>query len=240
MNKIILVGGSKGGVGKSTITVALVELYIKRNQPFHLVETDTSNPDVYKIYSRMFDEDDNIIKCLNLDEKEGWIDLINFIDATPPEYDVIVNTAARNNQSVREYGGALDEALSELKRSLITFWPINRQKDSIELLKSYMEIMKQSRIFVLLNTYFGAKEKFEIYFDTKLYKEIKEPKGATLVFPDLADRVTDLMSRKRLPLHQLVSEMPLGNRMEYKRWLDECENIFSGILFEEPPKEAKK
>ncbi|MGF6841134.1 hypothetical protein QF001_005001 [Paraburkholderia youngii] len=45
---IYMVGGSKGGVGKSFVTLALVEYLRRTDVHTVLVETDTSNPDVMK------------------------------------------------------------------------------------------------------------------------------------------------------------------------------------------------
>ena len=48
INPIYIVGGSKGGVGKSIVALALVDHLKRRNANIVLVETDTSNPDVMK------------------------------------------------------------------------------------------------------------------------------------------------------------------------------------------------
>jgi Mrp family chromosome partitioning ATPase len=48
LNPIYLVGGSKGGVGKSIVALALADHLQRRNANLVLVETDTSNPDVMK------------------------------------------------------------------------------------------------------------------------------------------------------------------------------------------------
>ena len=48
MNKIILVGGGKGGVGKSTVVFAVVDLLLSHGKNVVLVESDDSNPDTHK------------------------------------------------------------------------------------------------------------------------------------------------------------------------------------------------
>ena len=45
---IYMIGGSKGGVGKSFVTLALVDYLRRSDLHVVLVETDTSNPDVLK------------------------------------------------------------------------------------------------------------------------------------------------------------------------------------------------
>ena len=44
---VFYVGGSKGGVGKSLFSFALVDYLLDRNTNILLVDTDTDNPDVF-------------------------------------------------------------------------------------------------------------------------------------------------------------------------------------------------
>ena len=57
--------------------------------PF-LVETDTSVPDVFKTYRETIEGE-----LVNLDEREGWIELVNLIESRP-ESTIVINTGARN------------------------------------------------------------------------------------------------------------------------------------------------
>jgi len=50
--RICWVGGSKGGVGKSVMTLATVDHLLEQGANVLLVECDTSNPDVWKAYKR--------------------------------------------------------------------------------------------------------------------------------------------------------------------------------------------
>ena len=47
-NTIFLVGGGKGGVGKSLMSMALLDFLHTSGRRPYLVETDTSVPDVFK------------------------------------------------------------------------------------------------------------------------------------------------------------------------------------------------
>ena len=46
---IFFVGGTKGGVGKSTISIFLIDYFLENNKSIALCETDNGNPDVYNI-----------------------------------------------------------------------------------------------------------------------------------------------------------------------------------------------
>ena len=63
---IYWIGGSKGGVGKSMMTSATLDYLLERKIKVSLVESDTSNPDVWKAY-----KDFVPVELINLDESDG-------------------------------------------------------------------------------------------------------------------------------------------------------------------------
>lgn len=221
---IFIVGGSKGGVGKSTTSVGLIDTLQERSEEILLIESDTSNPDVWKMYK---DEVKN--ELIDLDDANGWIDLVNVCDKHPDAI-VVVNTAARNNKGVTAYGETLNNTLAELKRKLVTLWVINRQRDSLELLKEYMEGLPESTIHVIRNGYFGEERKFELYNTAKIKKAVEDAGGKSLTFPDLADRVSDDLFSKRLSISAGLKELPLGNRAELTRWRNEVRKMLREVV----------
>ena len=91
---ILLVGGGKGGVGKSLFSMAVVDFLGGTGREPFLVETDTSVPDVFKTYKGTIDGE-----LVNLDEREGWIDLVNLVESRSDD-TVVINTGARNQTGV--------------------------------------------------------------------------------------------------------------------------------------------
>ena len=223
---IYLIGGSKGGVGKSLVTMATVDYMQERGESVFLVESDTSNPDVWKAYKESVKT-----QLINLDEADGWIQLVNLCDSNPDDV-VVINTAARNNKGVSAYGETLNSTLAELKRKLVTLWVINRQRDSLELLKDYMEAIPNAAIHVVRNEHFGEENKFELYNSSKLRVEIEERGGQSLTFPDLADRVSDDLYSKRMSIAVALKELPIGNRAELARWRNEVRKTWEAVIHE--------
>lgn len=221
--RIYLIGGSKGGVGKSLVTMALVDHLQQQGESVVLIESDTSNPDVWKAYKDSVDA-----HLLNLDEADGWIELVNLCDSAPKSV-AIVNTAARNNRGVSAYGQTLNSTLADLKRQLVTLWVINRQRDSLELLKEYMTAIPNAHVHVVRNAYFGEEKKFELYNSSNLKKVVEDKGGKSVTFPDLADRVSDDIYSKRLSIAQAQKELPLGNRAELSRWKSEAARVLAEI-----------
>ncbi len=220
---IYLVGGSKGGVGKSIVSMALLDYLRTLEKPVMLIESDTSNPDVAKAYGETVDT-----HLLNLDEADGWIELVNLCDSHP-ENTVVINSAARNNKGVSAYGEMLRNTLDELKRELVTLWVINRQRDSLELLKEYMDALPSTALHVLRNGHFGEEKKFELYNLSNIRKAVEQHNGKSLTFPDLADRVSDDLYTNRLSIERALQELPLGNRAELSRWRAEVKKVLAQV-----------
>ena len=223
---IYLIGGSKGGVGKSLVTMATIDYLQDKDEKVLLIESDTSNPDVWKSY-----KDSATTELVNLDDADGWIHLINLCDSSP-ESIVVINTAARNNKGVSAYGETLNSTLAELKRKLVTLWVINRQRDSLELLKEYMDAVPNAEVHIVRNGHYGDEKKFELYNGSKLRTAVEERGGQSVTFPDLADRVSDDIYIKRLSIAIALKELPLGNRAELARWRGEVKKILAGVIHE--------
>jgi len=223
---IYLIGGSKGGVGKSLVTMSTVDYLQERGESVLLIESDTSNPDVWKAYKESTETE-----LINLDEADGWIQLVNLCDSKPDSV-VVINTAARNNKGVSAYGETLNSTLAELKRKLVTLWVINRQRDSLELLKEYMEAITNTVVHVVRNGHFGEEKKFELYNSSKLRTAVEERGGQSVTFPDMADRVSDDIYSKRMSIAVALKELPIGNRAELTRWRNEAKKVLEGVVHE--------
>ena len=221
---IYLVGGSKGGVGKSMLTIAAIDYLLSKGDPPLLIECDTSNPDVWKAYHEEIPSE-----TIDLDEADGWIQLVNLCDSKR-DATVIINTAARNNKAVTLYGQTLDTTLAELGRKLVTLWVINRQRDVLELLKEFQAAIPNALVHVVRNAWFGEERKFELYNSSKLKDAIEGKGGKSITFPELADRVADDIYMRRLSLGAAAKVLPLGNRAELARWRGEVKKVLAEVI----------
>lgn len=209
---IVLVCGSKGGVGKSITTMSVLDYLGTEHRYVRLQDADSTNPDVWKSYSRSVESE-----VVPLDTVEGWIHLVNTCDASAFK-TVVVNTPARANDSFRVHGRILLDSLKELARPLITLWVINRQRDSLELLKQYLDFMPDQTVHVVRNGYFGEEHKYELFAQSSLRETILQAGGKDLFLPDLADRVTDELYTRRITLAEAAAQLKLGDRVELQRW----------------------
>jgi hypothetical protein len=225
-NPVVYVGGGKGGVGKSLMATATVDFLLAEGRKVHLIETDTSAPDVYKTYKDICESTQ-----VNLTEKEGWMELGNLIGGQP-DNTFVVNTAAANHMGVRDFGNILSRVVEGMKRRLIVLWMIDRKRESMELLTHFLESIPGAELHVVRNMYLGTEKKFELYNSSKLKSSIEGKGGKSLNFSDLADRVTDVMNRERWTIEKAIGELPYGDRMELERWRDECKVMLREVMGE--------
>ena len=225
-NAIFLVGGGKGGVGKSLMSMALLDFLQAGGQDPFLVETDTSVPDVFKAYQEEIPGE-----LVNLDEREGWIELVNLV-ASRAESTIVINTGARNQTGVSNFGRTLSKALGHLGRKLVVLWMIDRKRESLELLSDFMAAMPEAEVHVVRNLYLGSEKKFELYNGSKMESGIEGRGSKSVNLPELADRVTDAMNKGRMTIAKAVGELSLGDRMEVERWREECAAMLSQVVSE--------
>ena len=55
-------------------------------------------------------------------------------------------------------------------------------------------------------------------------------KGQTLDFPDLGDRVADKLYSGRMSIRKALTELPIGDRAELRRWKIACAEMFRKAL----------
>lgn len=224
---IILVGGGKGGVGKSMVTMALLDYLRATERVAMFVETDTSAPDVWKTYHNHLEG-----KCVDLDTQGGWIDLLD-IAGEKPDCNIVINTRAANQVALRKFGGLLTEAIRQQQRQLLVLWVIDRKRDGLELLRDFLDSQPADElvtVHVVRNLHWGEEASFDTYNTSQIRKAVEERRGKSLNFPGVADRVAEDINKGRLPIHQALQELSFGSRIELARWQAASRGMFAEIV----------
>jgi hypothetical protein len=219
----------KAALVKSIVCSALVDyLSAIRGEKVYLVESDTSNPDVGRTYFKVTDGVQLIPgEAFDLDEGEGWVNLINAAEQYP-DHHVVVNSAARNGKGIAAYIELLAESLRDLERDVVTFWVINHERDGLELCRKYMELVSFGALHIVRNGYYGTPEKFRLYEGSKLKSAIEEH-GKSLYFPALNHIVSDVLRNKNLSVSEVIEGKEtfyLGNRIMLEGWRRKYRQMF--------------
>jgi hypothetical protein len=231
---VFYVGGSKGGVGKSLISMSLIDYLISRyagSKKTVLIETDDSNPDVAAVYGV---EPNNIpTETIVLDEREnGWINLFMEIEKKYKDSLIVINSAARSNTGLKMHGRNFATTLEQMNIDLVTLWPMNRQADSVNLLLEYLKEVDYGMTFPILNMYFGTPSEFVIFED--IYSSGKEstyfqercPRDSILNFPALNDLIAFNMYSKRYKVQNVADNLQIFQRQLFRTWREKVYKLF--------------
>lgn len=222
---LTLFHGDKGGVGKSFCCCSYIDALISqgRSDEVLVVESDTRNPDVARMFQSYLP-----VRKVDLKKHEGWMQLIDIM-AQDPNREVVVSLPAGVGHQLEKESDYLVYVLSQLEHPLRVFWPINRMKDSLILLRSFLNTSVAAsalRIEVIMNGVFGEKEQFTRWLESKTRQEFLQLKQAgEFYLPELHCRVVDDVSG---PFSQSIKDLPFSSRVELERWMaDGYERFFS-------------
>lgn len=227
---VFIFHGDKGGVGKSWTCSVFTDWLLKRKVPLALVDGDTRNPDV----SRMFADSVPAINA-NLRVHEGWMDLTDFMIAHQDEAIIISLPAGIGGDFKREAPRFFD-TVEMLNRPVSMFWVINRLPDSVNLLGEAMSVVgdKLSAKIVVKNLFFGDEDKFSRWDNSLTRKKFEAAGGQTIVLSELHERTVDKLfadnenimpfTHAVVPVQEIsksAHKLTPSENMELMMWLQE-------------------
>lgn len=230
--------GMKGGSGKSTVALCLID-YCAKLGPVLVIDADTTNPDV----------DRNIEKTAlpitrmkaDLEHEDGWDDFMGYIEDNGSKYANIVVSLPAGQSHKHVNLETVKTVLDEMKIQVWHYFAMSRSKESInQLLKSHAEgygRIAAHRIAVL-NGYCGDREKF-VRWDafkenTKVKKALSDLRETYL--PDLNDAIMDMLREDHQETFSEVAknaEMKMFRRSKLNSWLKDVHAAIEDV-------EAKK
>ncbi|MGC0153603.1 P-loop NTPase [Chromobacterium vaccinii] len=189
--RIIFVSGDKGGVGKSTKTQALSNNLRDRGYSIAVIDTDTRNPDVIRMFEGVVPT-----AGINLRKEDGWMDVIDFITSHPDKH-ILVSLPAGIGESMcqgmefKEFCMFFDKKYSdETRPELVLVWVINLFIDSVNLLSKTMTAIgdKFQKVVVVRNLVFSDNnpDLFQLWNESPLKKDLESKgRGITVDLPAL-------------------------------------------------------
>ena len=156
MNKIHLIGGEKGGVGKSVVARVVAQYLIDKNIPFLGFDTDRSHGSLLRFYA-------DFASPIVVDNYES-LDAIVEAAAEQADKRVLVDLAAQTHDPLVKWmddSGVLETA-EELGVAFNYWHVMDNGKDSVDLLKKLFDRFgPRLNYVIILNQLRG--ENFEIF-----------------------------------------------------------------------------
>lgn len=190
--RFIIVHGDKGGVGKSFVAQAIADYLLARNEPVAIIDADTANPDVSRMFAKY-------IPCAeaNVRSENGWMDVMDFV-IKHPGHTIIMNTPAGIGEFMKADMTSFSDFLKDqdVPVEMELWWTMNVQHDSVNLLNKANEAYGQffARLRVVCNLHFANGDKsaqgpFLLWNESPLRTRIEKNNGMTIFFPGLHVRV---------------------------------------------------
>lgn len=230
---VYLVAGGKGGVGKSMVALVLIDQLRLLGKQVLYFETDTANADVWFCLERDGQNapgeaiDGVIMHTVNIESGDAWSAMLQLIEANPDRV-VVIGTASRTIDYIREYGYTLRDTLPLIDRELITLWVIDEQIDSVNQLKEHLEVFPESEVHVVKNSKHGTD--FPFYDGGDVHAAVSAKGGLSLVMPRLMLCVVNALYSEKLAISQALERVPTVNKVILLHWRSACTKMLQPVL----------
>jgi len=220
MSRLHLIGGEKGGVGKSLLSRALAQYCIDRELPFRGFDSDKSHGALLRFYS-------DYASPVIIDRYEA-LDQVVEAAAESASQRVIVDLAAQTHGFLAKWiedSGLLDVA-DEIGVSLVYWHVMDAGRDSVDLLRKLLDQFgARLKLVVVLNEVRG--DQFDI-LKTSGELERAQDLGATVIsirrMQDTTMQKIDAQSTSFWaaiqPAEKPITGLGLLERQRVKIWLN--------------------
>jgi hypothetical protein len=182
MNKLHLIGGEKGGVGKSVVARIVAQYLIDKNIPFLGFDTDRSHGSLLRFYT-------DYASPVVVDSYES-LDTIVEAAVEHPDKRVLVDLAAQTHEPLVKWmddSGVLETA-GELQVSFYYWHVMDSGKDSVDLLKKLLDRFGTRLNYVIvLNQLRG--DNFEIFNQSGERERVLGPNGRIITIKRLHEPI---------------------------------------------------
>lgn len=226
--RFIVIHGDKGGVGKSMVAQALADFLCGQGVGVAIIDADTQNPDVFRMFSGSLPS-----AQANIRSENGWMDLMDFVAANQGR-TIIMNTPAGIGEYMKDDLVSFSHFLKsqEIPIEMEMWWVMNANHDSVNLFGKAFDKYGQhfAKVRVVCNLHFsgGNADQFVLWQESPLRTRIEKAGGLTIYFPGLHIRVVTKVIDpvKIMPFSDAVDVVlgeelgfQMSERFKLKDWL---------------------
>jgi len=230
---VILVSGDKGGVGKSTVAVNLIEWLLGFEDRISVIDTDLTNPDVYAIYRKESRINTLQPEEIDIDETDagGWIQLAKFANNNPET--LVINMKAGSKLSLDRYRDNVVGMFEAINRPLILFWVLNIQRQSVVLLLDALENMpKLHSVIAVKNLKNGFENEFFLWDEKKKTNEtLVNANISEILFPRVHASISIKVVDDKHRINDLLNDPSYDqiDRANLKKWHEQACRSFNSV-----------
>lgn len=212
---IILVGGDKGGVGKSFGARAVTGWLAMQGYQVAAFDADGRNGHLQRYYEASLG-----VSRITLREQLGWTTMYKAWEIVDDNCVIIVDLPGNVGADVAKEATRLKLISEALNRDLINIWVAAEEEDSIWLLDAALQVADAHRTIFLMNGRFGADpSKFELWNGSKKRSHFVSNGGAESFLPALPIYARTAIAKARAPFHNLSSaNLGFTDRIDFELW----------------------
>lgn len=199
---LIVIGGDKGGTGKSFQARVLAWQLPLRCIPLALCDGDERNAHLQRHYSSQ-------LSAVRFDARSeaGWTSMFNHLDNVSADHAVVVDLPAGAGGILHREAARLI-ANEGLGMPTIHIWVAAPSEDSVRLFRDLMAIAPASRTAFVMNKRNDEDlGRFGIWMNSRTRAEFLAEGGLEVTMPRLPERPHDMIANERLPF---PSERPVN------------------------------
>ena len=219
----VYVTGGKGGIGKTTLTLALVD-YLAENNKVLLIDADPINADSSEVYKNGKHVNVRAIRArVRSEDTSGQIDpsglmeTINLAASDPADF-IIVDAPAGDSLLLATSGGIITAACRQAGIVSVCIWLVDsNDRTAINALNASWDAIKDAdKIFLVKNFRKGTNFSF---FDhnAAVIDIVRSANVVTIDLPKFASRIEEHLRIERLTWKEIATVTPIGNRVEGQR-----------------------
>ena len=211
MKRLILIMNGKGGVGKSTFAINLVQHYKDLGLPYRSVDTDNENSTLKRFHSDADFVDLSLPRSLDL--------LIRLVEKTET---VIVDCRAASTDLILGYLAEVNalDILTSLQTRLCVVMPVNHEPDSIEQICVIAGALENRCDYVVVRNQVHS-EHFSLYDNSRIRKRLSDELGGhEITMPKLYDWLVTALNQHNLTVTAAIApgEISLIDRQRLLNW----------------------
>jgi hypothetical protein len=229
MNKIHLIGGEKGGVGKSVVARLVAQYLIDEHIPFLGFDTDRSHGSLLRFYA-------NYASPVIVDNYES-LDTIVEAAVANPDHRVLVDLAAQTHEPLAKWMDAsrVLETAAEHQVSICYWHVMDSGKDSVDLLKKLLDRFGARLNYVIvLNQLRSAN--FNLFNASGEWDRLRGPNGQKIMLHRLDQSVMNRIDAGSISFWAAQnrsasdgSGLGLLDRQRVKVWLNDAYDQFDTL-----------
>ena len=219
----VYVTGGKGGIGKTTLALALVD-YLAENRNVLLIDADPINADSSEVYKKGKDVNVRAIRARVRSEDtggqidpSGLMETINIAVSDPADI-IIIDAPAGDSILLATSGSIITSACKQAGIVSVFIWLVDsNDRTAVNALNAAWDsIQYADKVFLVKNYRKGSNFDF---FDQNaaVINIVSSPNVVAIDLPKFASRIEEHLRIERLTWKEIATVTPIGNRVEGQR-----------------------